>query len=72
MNVLYIDAHRGRGYNIGPQREIFKKNLFKKNKNKTQNRGPPWQFCLEILDPPSKNLSYPLPWIFNLCASMVL
>jgi hypothetical protein len=25
MNVLYIDAHRGRGYNIEPPREIFKK-----------------------------------------------
>ncbi len=35
--------------------------------NKTQNKGLPWQFCLESIDPPSKNLRYPLPWIFNPC-----
>jgi hypothetical protein len=38
--------------------------------NKTQNKGHPWQFCLESLDPLGTNLSYPPPWIFNSFASM--
>jgi hypothetical protein len=34
---------------------------------------PPWQFFLKALTPLgilAKNIRYPLPWIFNLCASM--
>ncbi len=31
----------------------------------------PWQFFRKALTPPDKNLSYPLPWIFNTCVSMV-
>jgi hypothetical protein len=45
--------------------------------NKTQNKGSPRQFFLESCDPqpPShgfgKILSYPVPWIFNPCVSML-
>jgi hypothetical protein len=45
--------------------------------NKTQNRGPPWEFFLKALTPPPpalgdfvwQKLELPLAWIFNPCAS---
>ncbi len=47
--------------------------LVNKNANKTQNKGTPPIFS-ESLDPLgilAKNIRYPLPWIFNLYASIV-
>jgi hypothetical protein len=36
---------------------------------------PPWQFFLKPLTPPrnfGKNILYPLPWIFNPYASIIM
>jgi hypothetical protein len=57
-----------------PPRQIFEK-LVNKNaiKVKPKIAGPPRQFFLKPLTPPrnfGKNIPYPLPWIFNPCASM--
>jgi hypothetical protein len=61
---------RGRGrVKIGPPLANFKR-LFNKNAIKPKIGGP-LAFFPESLDPPrdvAKNLSYPLPWIFNPCA----
>ncbi len=76
---MTIDAHRGGGgkggrgvWNSTPPRQIFEK-LVNKNAIKRKIGGPPWQFLLNPLTPPrnfGKNIPYPLPWIFNPCASM--
>jgi hypothetical protein len=55
-----------------PLRQISK-HLNNKNATMPEIRGPPWQFFLKALTPLgilSKNIRYPLPWIFNPCASM--
>ncbi len=55
-----------------PPRQIFEK-LVNKNAIKRKIGGLPWQFFLKPLTPPrnfGKNIPYPLPWIFNQCASM--
>ena len=69
---MYVDAHRG-GMKQHPPRQIFEK-LVNKNAIKCKIGGPPWQFFLKPLTPPrnfDKNIPYPLPWIFNPCASMI-
>jgi hypothetical protein len=56
-----------------PPRQIFEK-LVNKNAIKRNIGGPPLAIFPETLDPPrnfGKNIPYPLPWIFNQCASMV-
>jgi hypothetical protein len=57
-----LDAHKGGEWGHFPLWQISPK------------RGPSWQFGQESLDPTSKDfsktLSYSLPWIFNLYASM--
>jgi hypothetical protein len=57
-----------------PPRQIFEK-LVNKNAIKPKIGGPPQAIFPESLDPPprnfGKNIPYPLPWIFNPCASMV-
>jgi hypothetical protein len=77
----FMNAHRGVGVGKGGQTEPPDKlkKLGNKNANKTQNRRPPPPpaIFLESLDPPpprefGKNFSYPLPWIFNPCASMMI
>jgi hypothetical protein len=58
------------GYNIGP------KKLANKNVIKPKIWNPHGNFVLKALtlSPPprdfGKNLSFPLPWIFNPCASI--
>jgi hypothetical protein len=56
-----------------PPRQIFEK-LVNKNAIKRKIGGPPLAIFPETLDPPprnfGKNIPYPLPWIFNPCASM--
>jgi hypothetical protein len=55
-----------------PPRQIFEK-LVNKNAIKPKIGGPPQAIFPESLDPPrnfGKNIPYPLPWIFNPCASM--
>ena len=47
------------------------KRLVNKNAIKPKIAGPRWQIFPESLDPSGKNLSYPLPWIFNQCAYLV-
>ncbi len=66
-HFAFIDVHRGWGGRT-PYSQIFKK-LVNKNVIKPKIRDPR-QFCPESLDPPGKNLSYPLSRIFNPCASM--
>jgi hypothetical protein len=75
---MYVDAHRGLGggkagrVNIGPPRRIPKDLLINAIK---LNIGTPLAIFPESLDPPryfGKNLSYPLPWIFKPCASMLI
>jgi len=61
--VGYIDAHRGEGVETAHPKANFQKRV---NKN-----GIKAKFFPKSLDPPGKNLSYPLPWIFNPCASMI-
>jgi hypothetical protein len=49
------------------------KTLVNKNAIKPKIRGPPLAIFPESLNPPrdfGKNFRYPLPWIFNPCASM--
>jgi hypothetical protein len=58
-----------------PPRQIFEK-LVNKNAIKRKIGGPPLAIFPETLDPPpprnfGKNIPYPLPWIFNPCASML-
>ena len=50
------------GYNIGPLEANLKKKLVNKNEIKPKIGNPHVNF--------GKNLSYPLPWIFNPCASI--
>ena len=60
------------GYETAPPRQIFEK-LVNKNAIKRKIGGPPLAIFPETLDPPrnfGKNIPYPLPWIFNPCASM--
>jgi hypothetical protein len=60
--------------NIVPPQANFKI-LVNKNAIKPQIGGPPRQFFLKALTPLgilAKNIRYPLPWIFNPCASMSL
>ncbi len=64
----YKKGGGGKGKDPHPQAN-FQKLPNKIEKNKKQ--GAPWQFFPETLDPPDANLSYPLPWIFNPCASMI-
>jgi hypothetical protein len=55
-----------------PPRQIFEK-LVNENAIKRKIGGPPLAIFPETLDPPrnfGKNIPYPLPWIFNPCASM--
>jgi hypothetical protein len=56
-----------------PPRQIFEK-LVNKNAIKPKIGGPPQATFPETLDHPlrnfGKNIPYPLPWIFNPCASM--
>jgi hypothetical protein len=56
-----------------PPRQIFEK-LVKENAIKRKIGVPPLAIFPETLDPPprnfGKNIPYPLPWIFNPCASM--
>jgi hypothetical protein len=62
------------GYETAPPRQIFKK-LVNKNAIKPKIGGPPQAIFPESLDPPrnfGKNIRYPLPWIFNPCASMLM
>jgi hypothetical protein len=63
----------GRGrVNIIPPQANFK-TLVNKNAIKPEIGGPPQAICPETLDPLgilAKNIRYPLPWIFNPCASM--
>jgi hypothetical protein len=59
---------RRKGCNIEPRRQIKKKQLSTKNSIKPEIGGPPGNFS-KSLEPPGKNMSYPLPWIFNPCAS---
>jgi hypothetical protein len=72
---LSTDAHRGvRGVRQHPPRQIFEK-LVNKNAIKPKIGGPPQAIFPESLDPPrnfGKNIPYPLPWIFNPCASIVV
>ncbi len=58
---------------IGIPHAIFK-NLLKKCKKLVigDPPPPPQQFCLKSLDPPVKNLSLLLPWIFSPFASMYI
>jgi len=65
MFYTCIDTHRGvRGFDIGPPRQIFKKNRQSK-RNEAQNGVTPWGFVQKVWPPPrnfSKNFSYiPLP-----------
>jgi hypothetical protein len=55
----------GKGVKQQPTRKFFKK-LVNKNTIKAKIIIP------ESLDPTCINLSYPLPWIFNPCASLTL
>jgi hypothetical protein len=55
-----------------PPRQIFEE-LVNKNAIKRKIGGPSLGIFPETLDPPrnfGKNIPYPLPWIFNPCASM--
>ncbi len=47
------------GYNIGPP-QPNKKNLVNKNATKSQNRGPPLQFCPKSIDPRNFSKKYKL------------
>jgi hypothetical protein len=57
-----------------PPRQIFEK-LVNKNAIKRKIGVPPLAIFPETLAPPprnfGRNIPYPLPWIFNPCASMV-
>jgi hypothetical protein len=62
----------GRGGMKQHPRGKFLKNLL----IKMQNRWTPLAIFPETLDPPprnfGKNIPYPLPWIFNPCASILI
>jgi hypothetical protein len=61
----------GRGNIVPPQANS--KTLVDKNALKHEIGGPPLEIFPESLNPPgilAKNIRYPLPWIFNPCASM--
>jgi hypothetical protein len=64
-----------RGDETAPPRQIFEK-IRNKNAIKAKIGGPPQEIFPESLDPPprnfGKNIRYPLPWIFNPCASMTV
>ncbi len=63
----------GRVNIVLPQKNF--KTLVYKNTIKPNKGGPPRQFFLKALTPLAilvKNIRYPLPWIFNLCASMTV
>jgi hypothetical protein len=65
---------RGRVNRVPPQANF--KTLVNNNAIKPEIGGPPQAIFPESLDPPAplgilaKNIRYPLPWVFNLCASM--
>jgi hypothetical protein len=73
----FIDAHRGEvggggRVNIIPPSGKFQ-NTFNKNAIKPKIGGPTQAIFPGSLDPLgilAKNIRYPLPWIFNPCASM--
>jgi hypothetical protein len=59
--------------NIVPPQANFK-TIVNKNAITLEIGEPPTQFFLKALTPQgilAKNIRYPLPWIFNPCASMV-
>jgi hypothetical protein len=63
---------RGEGKYSTPLRKNFK-TLINKNAINPKIGGPPRQFFLKALTPLgilATNNRYPLPWIFNPCASM--
>jgi hypothetical protein len=53
------EGEREGGYNIGPP-QPNKKTLVNKNATKSQNRGPPLQFCPKSIDPQSFSKKYKL------------
>jgi hypothetical protein len=64
---------RGERVNIVPPQANFK-TLVTKNAMKPEIGGPPHAIFPVSLDPLgilAKNIRYPLPWIFNRCASML-
>jgi hypothetical protein len=76
--VILIDTHRGvrreRGLQYRTSRQIFKKLVDKSAIKPNIGDPPPCNFIWKALTPRNfgKNLSYPLLWIFNPRASMVI
>jgi hypothetical protein len=66
--IVNIDAHKGGG--VKRERTSPGKKRVNNNAIKPKIVDPPSLVWKALT--PGKNLSYPLPWIFNLCASMIV